>query len=63
MKKTYKTPTLEYVRLTLKDVLVDSITEDGGGGGDNTGAGGGDNTGAGGGDFSGGGWGDGFDGF
>lgn len=56
MKKTYKTPTLEYVRLTLKDVLVDSITEDGGGGGDNSGVGGGDFGGSDG-------WGDGIDGF
>lgn len=34
MKKTYETPTLEAVKLNVTDILVQSKTEDVGGGGD-----------------------------
>ena len=42
MKKEYETPTLDLIRLSLTDVLVDSKTEGGAASGDNSGVGGGD---------------------
>lgn len=57
MKKEYETPSLDLIRLSLTDVLVDSKTEGGAASGDNSGVGGGDISSEGGGwDDIGGGW-------